>query len=106
MKKILFLSLLFAFSLSVLSFGQADATHDFSLNAKLPIDPNMRTGVLPNGMHYFIRKNNKPEHRAEMRLAVHAGAIDENDSQQGLAHLTEHMCFNGTKNFTKSAIVD
>ncbi len=106
MKKRFFLFLVMMFFLSGLSFGQAAATHDFSLNAKLPIDPNMRTGVLPNGMHYFIRKNAKPEHRAEMRLVVHAGSIDENDSQQGLAHLTEHMCFNGTKNYTKSALVD
>jgi len=106
MKKFVVLSMVFLFAFSGFIFGQSDATHDFSLNAKLPIDPNMRTGVLPNGMHYFIRKNTKPEHRAEMRLAVHAGSIDENDSQQGLAHLTEHMCFNGTKNFSKSAIVD
>src|ERR1700722_14628252 len=41
-----------------------------------------------------------------MRLVEHACSVLENDSQQGLAHLTEHMCFNGTKNFTKSAIVD
>ncbi len=106
MKKIFLLSLLFAFTLSGICFGQGLSMLDFSFNAKLPIDPNMRTGVLPNGMHYYIRKNTKPEHRAEMRLVEHAGSVLENDSQQGLAHLTEHMCFNGTKNFTKSAIVD
>src|SRR6185369_1935533 len=79
---------------------------DFNLSAKLPLDPTLRTGTLKNGMRYYIRKNNKPEQRAEMRLVVNAGSMMENDSQQGLAHLTEHMCFNGTKNFTKSAIVD
>jgi len=106
MKKICLLSLLFVFTFAGMSFGQSSATPDFSFNAKLPIDPNMRTGTLPNGMRYYIRKNAKPEHRAEMRLVEHAGSVLENDSQQGLAHLTEHMCFNGTKNFTKSAIVD
>lgn len=76
------------------------------MNALIPMDKSIRTGVLPNGMKYYIRKNNKPENRAEMRLAINAGSTAENDAQQGLAHLCEHMCFNGTKNFKKSELVD
>lgn len=72
----------------------------------LPSMPDLRTGVLPNGMTYYILKNQKPEKRAELRLVVDAGSLQENDSQQGLAHLVEHMCFNGTKNFPHSELVD
>lgn len=71
----------------------------------LPIDPNVRIGKLDNGFTYYIRKNAKPEKRVEMRLAVNAGSILENDEQQGLAHFCEHMCFNGTKNFPRAELV-
>ena len=30
--------------------------------------------VLPNGMHYYIRENHRPENRAELRLVVNAGS--------------------------------
>ena len=76
------------------------------LKTTLPFDSKIKTGVLPNGMRYYVRYNKKPEHRAELRLAVNAGSTAENDDQLGLAHLTEHMAFNGTKNFKKSELVD
>ncbi|WP_456427503.1 M16 family metallopeptidase [Rhodocaloribacter sp.] len=74
--------------------------------AALPIDPDVRTGKLPNGMTYLIRANRKPEHRAELRLAVNAGSVLEDDDQLGLAHFTEHMAFNGTTHFEKQKLVD
>ncbi|MFM7217870.1 MAG: insulinase family protein, partial [Bacteroidota bacterium] len=70
------------------------------------MDSSVRTGTLSNGMRYYVRKNARPEKRAEFRLAVNAGSTAENDDQQGLAHVVEHMAFNGTKNFKKSEIVD
>jgi len=76
------------------------------LQSPLPSDSNVRTGVMPNGMKYYIRYNKKPEKRAELRLAVNAGSTSENDDQQGLAHLNEHMAFNGTKHFSHSEVVD
>lgn len=72
----------------------------------LPLDPKVRTGVLPNGMKYYIKHNAKPEKRAELRLAVNAGSTMENDDQQGLAHFVEHMAFNGSKNFKKNDLVN
>lgn len=77
-----------------------------SLNDRLPLDPAIVHGKLPNGITYFIKQNKKPEKRAELRLAVNAGSILEKDNQQGLAHFTEHMAFNGTKNFARQEIVD
>src|SRR5437588_11889946 len=56
-------------------------------------------------MRYYIRRNKKPEKRAELRLVVKAGSILEDDDQQGLAHLVEHMAFNGTKHFPKNEII-
>src|SRR6478672_4901768 len=94
MKSIFIFSLLIVFSLGV-------AAQSPNLSTPIPQDPNVRTGKLPNGLTYYVRKNVKPEHRAELRLAVNAGSILESDQQQGLAHLCEHMAFNGSKNFEK-----
>ncbi len=75
------------------------------LNAKLPTDPDVVTGVLPNGLTYYIRSNHKPEKKVELRMVVKAGSILENEDQRGLAHFMEHMNFNGTKNFQKNDLV-
>lgn len=72
----------------------------------IPPDPAIKIGKLDNGITYYIKYNQKPEKRVELRLAVNAGSICETDSQQGLAHFVEHMCFNGTKNFPSNRIVD
>ena len=75
-------------------------------NDLIPIDPNVRTGKLENGLTYYIRNNGKPEDKVILRLAVNAGSILEDDDQLGLAHFMEHMNFNGTKNFKKNDLVD
>lgn len=72
----------------------------------LPVDKNVTMGTLKNGIKYYIRVNHKPEKRAELRLAVNAGSVLEDDSQNGLAHFTEHMAFNGSKHFKKNELVD
>ncbi len=77
-----------------------------NLSDAIPFNAEVRTGTLANGMKYYIKKNGKPEKRAELRLALNAGSLMENDDQQGLAHFCEHMCFNGTKNFKKSELID
>lgn len=71
----------------------------------IPLDPAVRTGRLPNGLTYYIRKNVKPEKRVELRLALNAGSVQEDDNQLGLAHLVEHMCFKGTKSFPKTDLI-
>ncbi|MDR1908932.1 MAG: insulinase family protein, partial [Spirochaetaceae bacterium] len=64
----------------------------------------VRTGKLPNGLTYYILKNSKPENRASLALAVHAGSIMEQDDEQGLAHFVEHMSFNGTARFPEAEL--
>lgn len=67
----------------------------------LPVDPEVTTGQFENGLKYYIRKNNLPAGRAELRLVVNVGSVVEDKDQLGLAHFVEHMAFNGTKNFPK-----
>jgi zinc protease len=70
-----------------------------SLTDSLRWDPTVRRGVLPNGIRWFVKKNGKPETRVSLRLAVPVGSTSEADDQQGLAHFTEHMNFNGSAHF-------
>ncbi len=72
--------------------------------AVVPIDPDVKYGKLENGMTYYIRKNGKPANRANMYIVQRAGAVLEEDRQNGLAHFTEHMAFKGTTNFPGDAI--
>ena len=78
---------------------------ELALDRTLPVDPAVRSGRLPNGIRYFIRQNARPEKRVAMRLAVDAGAIQEDPNQRGLAHFLEHMAFNGTQNFKPGELV-
>lgn len=77
----------------------------WSQTESLPVDPSVKVGKLANGLTYYIRNNKKPEQKVELRLVIKAGSILEDDDQQGLAHMTEHMAFNGTKNFKKNEII-
>ena len=79
---------------------------DLNLNDPIKADPNVTIGKLDNGLTYYIRKNSYPKDRVEFRLAVNAGSNQENDNQQGLAHFTEHMAFNGIEGFPSNSVVD
>jgi zinc protease len=83
--------------------GSASYAQDPS--APLPLDLAIRTGTLPNGITFFIRHNALPNDRVMLRLAVKAGSIDEADDQRGLAHVLEHMAFNGTAHFKPGELV-
>lgn len=94
----------FFFVLALLmGLGQMQAQD--SLQQRLPVGPHVKIGKLDNGLTYYIRKNEKPENKVELRLVIDAGSILEDDDQQGLAHFTEHMAFNGSTNFEKNDIV-
>ena len=92
------LALLFIFTIP--GFAQ------FNLSQPIPVDPNVKMGKLANGLTYYIRKNAKPENKVELRLAVNAGSILEENDQRGLAHFMEHMNFNGSKHFPKNELVN
>lgn len=92
-------------SLALLFCMQA-FTQSLELSSALPFDKDVRTGSFSNGLKYYIRKNARPEKRAELRLVVNVGSTSEDDDQQGLAHFCEHMAFNGTENFEKNELVN
>ena len=94
------------YSLLLLLIAVFAGAQDFDLNKPVPMDPAVKQGKLPNGLSYYIRANKKPEARAELRLVVHAGSIQEDDDQKGLAHFLEHMAFNGTKHFEKQELIN
>ncbi len=79
---------------------------EYDLSAPIPTDPTVKIGQLDNGLTYYIKRNTKPEKRAELRLVVNAGSMQESEDQLGLAHFVEHMAFNGTKNFEKNDLID
>ncbi len=76
-----------------------------NLAAPLTLDPAVKTGKLANGVTFYIRPNGRPEKRVSLRLAVKAGSIDEANDQRGLAHMLEHMAFNGTTHFKSGELV-
>ena len=70
----------------------------------IPVDKDVRIGHLSNGLTYYIRHNNLPEHVASFYIAQKVGSINENDDQRGLAHLLEHLAFNGTDHFKDNTL--
>jgi zinc protease len=99
---IFFMSSLFL----LLSFSSFSQDITYSPTAPVPMDPDVIYGKLDNGLTYYIRANHEPKERAEFYLLVNVGAMSEDEDQNGLAHFTEHMAFNGTKNFNKKAIIN
>ena len=72
----------------------------------IPVDPAVRIGKLDNGLTYYIRHNDYPEHVANFYIAQRVGSINEDDSQRGLAHFLEHMAFNGSEHFKGNGIIE
>jgi len=96
----------FLFLMAVFCALVVFAQKDLNLNDPIKADPNVTIGKLENGMTYYIRRNTYPKDRVEFRLAVNAGSNQETDAQQGLAHFTEHMAFNGIEGFPSNSVVD
>ncbi len=92
---------LFFLSLFFTGFSQ-----NFNPNDALPLDKAVHYGKLDNGLTYYVRHNDKPENRAYLQLVVNAGSVLEDENQRGLAHMCEHMAFNGTKNFPKHKLIE
>ena len=78
---------------------------DPALALALPIDPDVRTGALDNDLAYYIRFNDSPGERVELKLLVNVGSQQEDDDQAGSAHFLEHMMFNGTKRFPRNELI-
>ncbi len=95
--------LMAAFALSAISAAAQDMSQ---LMQPLPVDPKVRVGHLDNGLTYYIRHNEEPKNQAFFYIAQKVGSIQEEESQRGLAHFLEHMCFNGTTHFPDSSLIE
>ncbi|WP_196755903.1 M16 family metallopeptidase, partial [Aggregatibacter actinomycetemcomitans] len=72
----------------------------------LPFDPDIKHGKLTNGLQYYTLNNRDPKDRVYIRLVVNAGSMHEDDDQKGIAHLVEHMAFNGSKKYPENTIIN
>ncbi|XP_027125887.1 stromal processing peptidase, chloroplastic [Coffea arabica] len=67
------------------------------LSSELPSHPKLHRGQLRNGLRYLILPNKVPPSRFEAHMEVHVGSIDEEEDEQGIAHMIEHVAFLGSK---------
>src|SRR3954462_8829447 len=56
-----------------------------ALQAQVPFDAAVRTGKLPNGITYFVRKNARPANRVLLRLPRKTGSLYGGRAPQGRA---------------------
>lgn len=89
-----------------LLFTISCASTKASDSQQLTSDPAVLSGKLENGMSYFIQRNTEPANRIMLRLVIRAGSNMEEDDQQGVAHLLEHLAFNGSENFEPQELVN
>ena len=94
------------FAVVALVMGATMAQAQINPQQPIPADKEIRQGVLPNGLTYYIRHNEKPKGMANFYIVHDVGAVQEGDNQQGLAHFLEHMAFNGTKNYPKKTLIE
>lgn len=83
---------------------KANALSAQKLTDTIPLPKTVISGQLPSGLQYFVHPNTNPSKKIELRLIVGVGSIVEKPGQRGMAHLLEHMAFNGSKNFPGDSI--
>jgi zinc protease len=62
-------------------------------------------GKLDNGLRYIVRRNDRPENTALVRMDIAAGSLDERAEERGYAHYVEHMAFNGSTNVPEGEMI-
>lgn len=89
------------------SAGAATAHPPLSESSRIrkPSDPGLVSGILENGLQYFIMENTTPKDRVSVHLKVFAGSVHETDDERGIAHFLEHMLFNGSEHFAPGELI-
>jgi len=92
-------------AVALLTTGVVSAQQQMQM-PEIPVDDSVRIGKLDNGLTYYLRHNNTPEKKANFYIAQRVGSIQEDDTQQGLAHFLEHMAFNGSEHFPTGTMTE
>ncbi len=61
--------------------------------SNVPVDDEWLFGKMDNGLRYAVRRNGVPPRQMSIRVRIDAGSLHEEDSEQGFAHLLEHLLF-------------
>ena len=77
----------------------------YEFKTDLKQSDRVHSGVLSNGLRYHFVENKTPQNEIIMRMHVGVGSIYEKENEQGLAHLLEHMAFNGSKNVPEGEMI-
>lgn len=72
----------------------------------IAVNPRIKFGSLSNGMRFAWMANSEPKDRCYARLHINVGSLAEEESELGMAHFLEHMCFNGSRNFPAGTLVE
>lgn len=71
----------------------------------VPVDGQWLFGEMKNGLRYAVRRNGVPPRQVSIRVRVDAGSMHETDSEQGYAHLLEHLLFRESKYLGKAEAI-
>lgn len=71
----------------------------------VPVDDQWLFGQMPNGLRYAVRRNGVPPRQVSIRVRIDAGSMHETDSEQGYAHLLEHLLFRESKYLGKAEAI-
>lgn len=72
---------------------QTDETPWIYRGSDVPHDEEWLFGEMENGLRYAVRENGVPPGQVSIRIRIDAGSLHERDSEQGFAHLIEHLVF-------------
>ena len=82
----------------------AGCAHSPSPNTLLKFDPEVEKIQLKNGMEVWLRSTKTPKNEVHFLLRFEVGSVHERYSESGVAHLLEHLAFNGSKHFLKGTL--
>lgn len=79
---------------AIVLFSQAGITAD-----RVSLAPQIIEGRLDNGFSYTLAPMREAGQRIDIRLSVDAGSLDQQENEQGVAHMLEHMLYRGSQQF-------
>gem|GEM_PF-73184 len=73
--------------------------------SNVPVDREWVFGEMDNGLRYAVRRNGVPPNQVSIRVRIDAGSLHERDSEQGYAHLLEHLLFRESTHLGKAEAI-